>query len=143
MIDADGKMKKNVFPTDELLALKCKKGASVDRCQLLKNTKKLLRQKAEEMANPDANRIPWGYCVGKVKQIKSIVIDNQPKPLFKVYPDPIVNPSNPKPWDSAHAIIVTFDSSYTRSQVRGVRDKLMQAFSYKVHAFKLPDSKNE
>ncbi|MCY4302852.1 MAG: hypothetical protein OXC68_14115, partial [Aestuariivita sp.] len=115
---------------------KNKKGASVDRCRLLEDPKTLLRQKAEEMANPDANRIPWGYCIGKAKQIRSIIIvGSKSQQAFKICPSPIINTNNPKPWDAAHTIIVKFDSSYARSQVRGVRDKLIHAFSSKIHAF--------
>lgn len=134
MINADGKIMKNAFPTDELLALKCKKGVSVDRCNLLKDPEKILHQKAKEIANPKANRKHWGYCIGKVKQIKSIV-GNKSQQVFKISPDPISDENNPKPWHLSHTIIVVSDPSCTRADLRGYRDKLTQVFSSKIVDF--------
>ncbi|MCY4207288.1 MAG: hypothetical protein OXD29_04970 [Roseovarius sp.] len=132
MVYADGTPKPNIFPTDELTALNGKNGVSVDRCELLGDPARLLRQKADEMANPAAERIPWGYCIGKAEQIRLIAIaDNESQQAFKICPDAVASARTPRPWDLAHAIVVKFDNSCTRAQMRGVRDKLMQAFSCK------------
>jgi len=119
MVHADGRLSSAVFPTEELLALRDKKGASVDRCGLLEDSERLLRQKAEEMTNPTAGRNPWGYCIGEVRKIRSIGMAGNGSPqAFKICPDPVVDNSNPKPWDSVHALILKYDSAYTRSQIR-------------------------
>jgi len=136
MVCADGRLNPAAFPIQELLALNNKGGASVDRCKLLTDSKVLLRQKVEEMANPAAGRNPWGYCTGKVTEIRAIRTADKGSPqVFKICPDPVVNKGYPKQWDSAHALILTFDSTHTRSQIRGFRDQLIKAFSCKVRTF--------
>ncbi|MCY4152157.1 MAG: hypothetical protein OXE94_07980 [Aestuariivita sp.] len=133
MVNADGQLSSAAFPTEELLAVKGKTGASVDRCGLLEDPKRLLCQKVEEGANPAVGRNPWGYCTGEVGKIRSIgIAGNGSRQALKICPDPVVGNSNPKPWDQAHALILKFDNAYTRSQIRGVRDQLIEAFSCKV-----------
>jgi len=97
MVHPDGQLKAAAFPTEELLAQRGKRGVSVDRCRLLADPKRLLRQKVEKIANPAADRTPWGYCIGEVRKIRSIgtAVNGSPQ-AFKICPDPVVNSRNPK-----------------------------------------------
>jgi len=110
---------------------------SVDRCGMLKHYETLLYNKAQENANPAGERFPYGYCVGRVEQIRSIQVECEgPQQAFEIYPDPILDNDPPREWDHAHALIVRFSDKYTRSLVRGVRDRLVEVFLPSVKQFK-------
>lgn len=131
-----GQLKQTVFPMDELLADKNKRGASADRCGMLEDHDTLLQSKARENANPAGERTPYGYCVGKVEQIRLIKLEyNGLQQAFEIYPDPILDNDPPRKWDHAHALIVRFSDNYTRGLLRGVRDRLIEVFSPSVKPF--------
>ncbi len=137
MVDSfNGQLRQTVFPMDELLAIKNKRGASVDRCAMLKNYETLLRIKAHENANPEGDRHPYGYCLGKVRHIRSIKIEyDGSKQAFEIFSDPIADNNPPREWDHAHALIVRFSDTYTRGLLRGFRDYLIEVFSSSVKRF--------
>lgn len=108
----DGKLRPSAFPVDELLARKEKDGSSVDRCQLLSDIYRLLKDKAEEISSPDANRSPYGFFVANASGIRNIKIDGKSEQAFEIWPDPIVRDKEPpKPWDDAHALIRGFEQA--------------------------------
>ncbi len=120
----------------ELPREKGKDECSVDRCDLLSDRNKLLKDKAFEIANPSGNREPFGYSVGKAVDIRSIKSDVISAQAFEIQPAPITGTSeNSKPWDMAHALIRKFDSNSTRSRLRGSRDKLTNLFSVSIMRF--------
>ncbi len=132
----DGKLKPSAFPVDELLAKEGKDGSSVDRCQLLPEIYCTLKDKAEEIANPHADRNPYGFSVAKASEIRNIPFNSKLERAFEIWPDPIVRDKEPpKPWDDAHALIRGFDSSFTPGKIRGVRDKLIDLFSQQIVRF--------
>lgn len=140
---ADGQIAPAAFPVEELLAQKSKTGVSVDRCGLLRDPKEALRLKGEEMDNPAARRNPWGYCIGEARRIRSIELaGNGRQQAFRICPDKVVDRNNPKPWHPAHALILRFNDAVTRAQLRGVRDKLIQAFSCTVRTFTIDSSRH-
>ena len=132
----NGKPKPSVFPVDELLAKKGKNGSSVDRCRYLPDRDKLLKSKAEEIANPSANRNPYGFFVSTASDIRKIKFDTESKQAFEIWPDKIVRDKGPsKPWDDAHALLRGFDNCSTPGKIRGVRDKLIGLFSQQIVRF--------
>ncbi|MCY4228381.1 MAG: hypothetical protein OXF20_11990 [Gammaproteobacteria bacterium] len=137
MVDhSGGQLKQTVFPMDELLANKNKRGVSVDRCGMLKDYETLLHSKAHENANPEGGRHPYGYCLGKVKHIRSIKIEyDGAKQAFEIFSDPILDNNPSREWDHAHALIVRFSDIYTRGLLRGFRDRLIEVFSSSVKRF--------
>ena len=131
----DGKLQTFAFPMDELLAIKCKDGVSVDRYNLLSDPDHLLRQKAKKNANPTKGRTPYGFCLSTSKQIRAIKEKQGNSQAFEIFQDEIKNNNPPEPWDRAHALIRKFDSTYTRAHLRGSRDYLLKIFSDRIEQF--------
>ncbi len=132
----EGKPAPSVFPVDELLAARGKNGASVDRCRFLSDKDGQLRAKAEEIANPNAGRNPYGYFFTKAGKVRSIKLDKVSGQAFEILPDEIVRDNGlPKSWDAAHALVRRFDSNCSRGQIRGVRDKLIGLFEKHIVRF--------
>jgi hypothetical protein len=124
MIDGEGKLSAEAFPTDELVEEK-EKSVSVDRETLIE--KEWLKWKLVTYEKPEAGRAKWGHCRSQVVMIAGI-ISQDGKQVFSVLEDQITGNFPPNPWDNAHAKIVRASSSFSKSFVRGYRDKLIEAF---------------
>ena len=133
MIDATGKIQSNAFPMDDLIE-KDGRSLSVDRCNLLgQDPRVLLERKAEKFASADRNRAKHGYCLSVVKGIRSIR-GSSGEQLFDVLPDPIEQ-SPPDPWDNAHGKLTGAAPDFSKSYLRGYRDKLCDLFSQNIRIF--------
>lgn len=132
----NGVLEPSAFPMDELLAKRGKDGCSVDRCDLLEDRDHNLFDKAQENANAASGRAPFGFCVGKSEEIRAIREAMKSLQALEIFEDEVTGNDPPKPWDQAHALIRKFDDSYTRSNLRGVRDRLSNIFSTYIVQFK-------
>lgn len=132
----DGALCDAAFPMDELLKYK-KDGCSVDRCDLLKNHVMLLRDKASKYENPEKGRSSYGFATAKASEIRALQIDNAgvSAQALDISADPKNDGSPPDPWNHAHALLHKYDESYTRGQLRGMRDKLKALFSSDIVVF--------
>lgn len=130
-------LKENAFPTDELIKKKNKNGCSVDRCDLMDDHDRLLREKAIKYANPGADRSPYGYCIATARRIRELKIQNtkDSAQALDVFPDPINKEGEQNPWDHAHALLHKKNENYTRSHIRGMRDHLVALFSEEIVQF--------
>lgn len=130
-------LRENAFPTDELIKKKNKDGCSVDRCNLMDDHDRLLREKAIKNSNPGADRSPYGYCIataGRIRGLK-VLYAQEPAQALDVFPDPINAEGERNPWDHAHALLCKKNENYTRSQIRGMRDQLVALFSEEIVRF--------
>lgn len=134
---ADGKLKPVAFPTEELMALSGKNGCSVDRIIFFspQDYKKILKEKAIKIGDPEKKRTPCGFCIATVGNIRQIKFADNCDSVLDVLPDPINNKNSPMPWDDAHAVIRRRQKSFMRSRIRGVRDKLIATFSDNIVSF--------
>lgn len=132
----DGALCDTAFPMDELLKVK-KDGCSVDRCDLLNDHEKLLRDKASKYENPEKGRTSYGFAAAKASEIRALQIDNAGVSVqaLEISADPINDGLPHDPWNHAHALLHKHDESYTRGQLRGMRDKLKALFSSDIVAF--------
>ena len=133
MINARGEIQSNAFPMDDILG-EGGRSLSVDRCRLLgRNYHSLLEQKAGKFAKSGSNRAKHGYCLAVVGHIRAIR-GGEGEQLFDVLPDSIEQ-SPPEPWDCAHAKLIAAKHGFSKSYLRGYRDKLCELFSKRIHRF--------
>ena len=129
MVGDDGILKAEAFPMDELLE-KDDKSASLDRSALLADRDTLLRQKLNELSNPESRRAAWGIGRSVASEVRTIALQDG-RQAFEIFEDKLDN-DPPKPWDEAHAKLVRSNSEYTRGLIRGCRDKLIDCFSQSI-----------
>ena len=134
MIGADGVLKPNAFPADELVEKKEGRSVSVDRCSLLGNQAHgLLERKAGEIADAEKNRSKYAYGVAVVRRVR-LIRDEGGRQVYEIFPDPIQK-DDERPWDHAHAKLVRADASVTKAKARAFRDKLIDLFSERITFF--------
>ncbi|MEM9059963.1 MAG: hypothetical protein AAGD13_05830 [Pseudomonadota bacterium] len=125
MIDDHGSLiEETCFPTQELVE-KNGKSCSVLRSALLVNKTIAIDLRLQKMANPDKNRLAYGYAEALCAQIHAIQ-DHSGKQIFKVFEDSILKDGT---HDKAHAKLVRASPKFSKNLVRGYRDKLVEAFS--------------
>ena len=126
MVDENGHLKIESFPMDELLE-KEGKSASLDRTALLPNPTQNLVEKLLELENRDKNRSAWGLGKSLASSVRQIELQDG-RQAFDVFEDRLVN-NPPKVWDNAHAKLTRAKPEFSRSLLRGCRDKLIECFS--------------
>jgi hypothetical protein len=124
MIDGEGKLSSEAFPTDELIE-NGGKSVSVDQESLI--LQEWLTWKLVTYERPEAGRAKWGHCKSLVATIRGITSPDGQQ-IFTVLEDRITGNFPPNPWDHAHAKVVRASKDFSKSFVRGYRDKLVEAF---------------
>jgi hypothetical protein len=124
MVDVNGKLSLEAFPTDELVEIDGK-SVSVDRESLIQDG--WLVCKLITYERPRSGRAKWGHCKSLVSRVTGITSQDGEQ-VFSVLEDRITGNFPPNPWDEAHAKIVRAKQSFSKGFVRGYRDKLIEAF---------------
>jgi len=128
MTSDSGVLEKEAFPADELAEVSGK-SVSVDRLNLIKVPEDI-DNKLATFERPEKGRSRWGFTYSGVQAVSNIR-SQCGKQVFAVFEDPIEN-YPPAPWDAAHGKLVRANSSFSKSFVRGYRDKLVEVFQANV-----------